>query len=121
MEHSGTSSSVLESCFGTSCDFLEMHKLTFSTSRTGVDDSPLQNQTLFPGCYGICANPGKSLTRVHLRTILTFIGADVSGIGTYWSLVGMPFDGLHREQNLLVHSDIINAYVLSYHTELIPC
>ncbi|KAG8841669.1 hypothetical protein FRB91_004780, partial [Serendipita sp. 411] len=40
-----------------------------------VDDSPLQNQTLFPGCYGICANPDVSgignRISLYIQTILT--------------------------------------------------
>lgn len=40
-----------------------------------IDDSPLQNQTLFPGCYGICANPDVSgignRISLYIQTILT--------------------------------------------------
>lgn len=40
-----------------------------------LDDSPLQNQELFPGCYGICANPDVSgignRISLYIQTILT--------------------------------------------------
>ncbi|PVG04014.1 hypothetical protein CPB86DRAFT_779121 [Serendipita vermifera] len=40
-----------------------------------LNDSPLQNQELFPGCYGICANPDVSgignRISLYIQTILT--------------------------------------------------
>jgi len=64
-----------------------------------IDNSPLQNQTLFPGCYGICAVSPPSL-RVALSPQKTspyqihvdFISdprsqnPDISGIGNRLSL-----------------------------------
>jgi hypothetical protein len=63
----------------------------------GLDDSPLQNQTLYPGCYGICAVRPPfsspfffSFVCRTIPSLYNFVGApqnpDVSGIGNRISL-----------------------------------
>src|SRR5258706_4737253 len=79
-----------------------------------TDNSPLQNQTLYPGCYGICAvspplpesqcdhQTPPSQIRVNFVSDPHSQNPDISGIGSRWSLSVSRFRSCHIFFN--VHS-----------------